>query len=475
MQPLPPNFLSEIARQYNLSQEQEEALVERFRTKQNEQAVAEVLHISKNALRSRMSGVYAKFSIGGKGPGKLRQLHDLLLQKYQQANPSDTPTADSADDIDTLVQEVRQKIHADIEERCGTMRVLDMTQPIGLGDIYTDVNILEKILGQRRKEIAELLQDCDLEDFDRFALGQIQQKRVPGLDAVAQHSKLMILGKPGAGKTTFLKRLAILCNLGEFQAHRVPIFVTLKSFAEAKGKPGLLAYITQQWAVCGIKDAAIADTLMSQGRALVLLDGLDEVRETDHTRVLREIQDFTTQFRTCQFVITCRIAAREYTFEQFTEVEVADFKDKQIAEFAGKWFQAKKDPVKAETFIQKLKDNKPIQELATNPLLLTLLCLVFGEAADFPRNRSELYKEGLDVLLKKWDGKRNIERDQIYKQLSPEKEGRPPQSNRPGHVWTRRLLFQAKRPLKRKLPDISRICLMRRLIQTLCNSTAKLY
>ena len=49
---------------------------------------------------------------------------------------------------------------------------------------------------------------------------------------------------------------------------------------------------------------------------------------------------------------------------------------------------------------------------------MTLLCLVFGEAADFPANRSELYKEGLDVLLKKWDAKRNIERDQVYKKLS---------------------------------------------------------
>ena len=91
MQPLPPDFLTEIARQYNLSPEQEEAFVERFRVKQKEQAVAEALHISTNALRSRMSGIYTKFSIGGKGPGKLRQLHDLLLQKYRQANPSDTP------------------------------------------------------------------------------------------------------------------------------------------------------------------------------------------------------------------------------------------------------------------------------------------------------------------------------------------------------------------------------------------------
>ncbi|MDF5732836.1 MAG: hypothetical protein PUP92_33795 [Rhizonema sp. PD38] len=68
--------------------------------------------------------------------------------------------------------------------------------------------------------------------------------------------------------------------------------------------------------------------------------------------------------------------------------------------------------------MEKLKENKPIQELAANPLLLTLLCLVFGEAGDFPVKRSELYTEGVNVFLKKWDVGRNIERDQIYKELS---------------------------------------------------------
>ena len=321
-------------------------------------------------------------------------------------------------DIEATVRDVRNKVKGDIEERCGKMRVLDMTQPIELGDIYTRVNILEKILGRRRKDITELLQDCDLEDFNCFTLGKIQQERVSGLDAVERHSKLMILGKPGAGKTTFLKRLATLCNLGEFQAYRVPVFVTLKDFAEASDQVSLLTYVNQQWSACGVQDTEMVTSLLEHGSALVLLDGLDEVKETEHDRALREIQAFTNQFRACQFVMTCRIAAREYTFEQFTEVEVADFDDDQIAEFATNWFQSKEDPVKAKTFLEKLKDNQPIQELATNPLLLTLLCLVFGEAADFPRNRSELYKEGLDVLLKKWDAKRNIERDQLYKQLS---------------------------------------------------------
>ena len=117
-------------------------------------------------------------------------------------------------------------------------------------------------------------------------------------------------------------------------------------------------------------------------------------------------------------MITCRIAAREYTFEKFTEVEVADFDDEQIADVSGKWFGCKQDEVKAKRFLEKLKENPPIRELASSPLLLTLLCLVFEDSGDFPANRAELYKDGVDVLLKKWDGKRNIERDQVYKKLS---------------------------------------------------------
>jgi predicted NACHT family NTPase len=326
-------------------------------------------------------------------------------------------------DIDALVQEVREKIKPDIQERCGTMRVLDMSQPVGLNDIYTNVNILEKITGRRRKEIAELLQECNSADFERFGLGRITEQRVPGLVAVKKYTKLIILGKPGAGKTTFLKYVAIQCNSGEFQVELVPVFVTLKDFAEALEKPRLLEYISQEFADCGVArehSVPLPDELLKHGRALVLLDGLDEVREEDSHRVLKEIRDFSDHFSGNHFVVTCRIAAREYTFEKFTEVEVADFDDEQIATFATNWFKGK--AVKSENFIKRLEDNDRIRELATNPLLLTLLCLAFEESGDFPANRSELYKEGLDALLKKWDAKRGIYRDHVYKNLSAQRK-----------------------------------------------------
>jgi predicted NACHT family NTPase len=325
--------------------------------------------------------------------------------------------------IDAIVQQVRSAIEPLIREQCGTMRVLDMDQPIELtGDrgIYTNVNILEK--QSRLRSERELLEDCD---FDNR---MVRERRIPGLKAVEKHRRLMVLGKPGAGKTTFLKYLAMQCITGGFAADKVPFFVTLKDFAETDDRPSLVDYLSrsigggakhsgEESSASPTNHLPNASPLLLAGRSLILLDGLDEVREEDTARVIREMRDTADRLWENQFVITCRIAAKEYTFERFTEVEVADFGEQQIATFAENWFRAKNDLPKAETFVQRLKENEPIYELARSPLLLTLLCLVFGDGADFPTNRADLYEEGVKILLKKWDAKRNIQRDELYKKL----------------------------------------------------------
>jgi predicted NACHT family NTPase len=331
---------------------------------------------------------------------------------YQQSN------------IDELVETVRINIYESIQTKCGTMRVLDMAQPIDLNAIYADVNILEKITGRQRLELQELLQSYSLENYDRFSLSRVQEARVPALDAVDKYAKLMILGKPGAGKTTFLKHLALQCVEGNFKPHLIPLFITLKCFSEADKQPSLVDYIIQLFKKYSIEpDTKINSTthvefLLRQGRFLILLDGLDEVKESDSKRSLQQIQDFSSQFAKNIFVITCRIAAKEYTFEKFTEVEVSDFNDQQISTFTQQWFHSKNDPVKAANLITKLNQEPGIRELASSPILLTLLCLVFENSGSFPSNRSELYKEGLDILLKKWDAARNIQRDWVYQSLS---------------------------------------------------------
>jgi predicted NACHT family NTPase len=349
------------------------------------------------------------------------QICELLgLQAGAVAEPKDEEASPGkTTDIDALVQQVRETLQPFLKNKFGEMKVLDMSHPIGLGDIYTDVNILQKPTGSHRISQAELLEQCNLEEFERFSFSKLQKKeRVSGLHAVEQFPRLVVLGKPGAGKTTFLKRITTQCITGQIFPQQMPVFVTLKQFTEAKQQPDLFNYIAQQWSENGVDNAdAVAEKLLNQGRVLLLLDGLDEVRQADSTRVVDDIRRFSERFHRNQFIVTCRIAAKEFTLEPFTEVEIADFDNQQIAVFVTKWF-ALKDPTKTEHFLQKLKKIPQVQELAKTPLLLTLLCLAFESSGDFPVNRSELYEDGIDVLLKKWDAKRNIERDQVYKKLS---------------------------------------------------------
>jgi predicted NACHT family NTPase len=348
---------------------------------------------------------------------------DLSWEEISESGlPVSVPDSDRPD-IEALVTQARDRGRADIEKRCGWMKVLDMTQPIGLGAIYTDVNILEKV--------AELMQGCAPEAFDRFLLGDVREPRVDGLKAVAAQKQLMILGRPGAGKTTFLKRLATLCNRGEFLSGQVPVFVSLKEFAETINQPGLLNFITHYlWGAEAAPDMAMSQVqeILRQGRGLVLLDGLDEVLEKDHERALREILAFSQKYDQSHIIITCRIAASEYIFEQFIEVEIANFNNKQIQDFADKWFRAEKPEqideegksTLAQLFWETLEEQEPIKKLAENPLLLTLLCWEFKESSEFPKSRSDLYERVLNLLLGRWDNMFLIKRDEVYKRLSIE-------------------------------------------------------
>ncbi len=337
--------------------------------------------------------------------------------------------------IDDLVKKIRETSKSNIEKRCQTMRILDMTTPIDLKLIYADVNILQQVegkawqetqkmivdfedQGKTQQEIQEMRAGFEAEGGERFFLGDVKKERVEGLKAVQKHRQLMLLGRPGAGKTTFLKRLAIGCLKGEFLVDQLPIFVTLKEFAETSGQPEIIQYM------CTERASFIQ--ILESGRALVLLDGLDEVMEQDYDRVTREIREFAEKYSQNHIVITCRIAAKESYFQQFTEVEVADFSDEQIQEFANRWFLTR-DPETVDyegrstigrLFWDALSDQKSIKELAINPLLLTLLCLEFENCSEFPKSRADLCERALNLLLSKWDGQRRIKRDKIYKGLS---------------------------------------------------------
>ena len=250
------------------------------------------------------------------------QALELRWQEIAELDKVEVTNDSNLKELELLVQKVKQKIAADVTDRCGTMRVLDMTQPVDLDRIYTDVNIIKDVTGRRRIGYDEVMEFNTREHFDRFLVGTIQ-KRVTGLEAVEEFQKLVVLGKPGAGKTTFMKYLAMSCLDGRFHGELVPIFVTLKAYAEERGQPSLENYILTEFQKREVT-ADVVKRLLKEGRALILLDGL---KKEDDRRVKQDIDRFSRDWLKNRFAITCRIAAREYQFEKFTEVEVADFDD----------------------------------------------------------------------------------------------------------------------------------------------------
>lgn len=245
-------------------------------------------------------------------------------------------------DLESLVAIVRSQRQEKIQDQCGILQLLDISRPVSIDDIYIDVSVLQEIASQQSVAIEDL-QTLGPEDFDRFGLGAIDQKQIPGTQAVEMYTKLRVLGKPGSGKTTFLQYLAIQCNRGAFAANQVPIFITLRHFAEEsrdRDEFSLLSYIQQEWLISDITDPLAAETLLHAGRVLLLLDGMDEVMHQDSAAVLREIRRFTDKYHKNGFVATCRTASQKLTLRGFTNVEIAPFTQDQIATFAQKWFVA---------------------------------------------------------------------------------------------------------------------------------------
>jgi predicted NACHT family NTPase len=325
----PINFLTDLARKYELSPTQEKVFLLWWGNGKDDREISEQLHVTAEAIRNRKTGIYKKFSIAGVGANKANKLRNWLEKEAKKQNVNADLQSD--DDLELLVKQVKQKIADVVIERCGTMRVLDMTQFVDLDQIYTDVNILEKVSNKDRVKPNEVLPNRNKEAFDRWMMGKIKE-RIAGLEAVKKHRKLMVLGKPGSGKTTFLKYLAMSCLNGKFHRELVPIFITLKTYSETKGSPSLEEYILDELKHCKVTKEG-AELLLDNGKALILLDGLDEVKDEHDDRVRQDIEAFSIRWLKNRFAITCRIATEGKAFERFTDVEVADFDDKQIEIF----------------------------------------------------------------------------------------------------------------------------------------------
>jgi predicted NACHT family NTPase len=151
-------------------------------------------------------------------------------------------------------------------------------------------------------------------------------------------------------------------------------------------------------------------------RALLLFDGLDEVLDTSYRQ---EISGDIAMFAHLYPSVPMLVTSREVGYEQapldeamFEIYRLLPFDDEQVREFMSKWFSSagKEDFVaqsdrETETF---LKESESTIDLRTNPLLLSLLCSIYGGYRYLPRNRADIYERSAEMFLSTWDKSRSI-------------------------------------------------------------------
>lgn len=312
--------------------------------------------------------------------------------------------------VDELLQQVRSRASTKILDLFSQIQLLNKRQ-VAVDHLYVDVYVLE--VREFHATIPGLLEGQEArEQFDRFGLGK-RGERSPGLAIAASEDflRLMVLGKPGSGKSTFLRHLAVSCARGEFLGDYIPVLLELRDVDEAAFS--LFQYLHGEF---GLEQESQTEQLLKQGRVLLLLDGLDEVPSSLRQRVQHELRKFAKRYDKNRFILTCRTQTTEYIPEQFQAVEVADFKPEQVECFALHWFTAmagtsEQGMTLKNQFMEKLRESPQTAELAVTPVLLSLTYWIFDDMKGLPQKRSDLYRDGLDLLLQQWDEGRGISRD----------------------------------------------------------------
>jgi formylglycine-generating enzyme required for sulfatase activity len=269
------------------------------------------------------------------------------------------------------------------------------------------------------------------------AMGERLSAPQPVLELLQRHDGLVLLGDPGAGKTTFLKYLALEMALGGGAelgiGQRLPILLPLAAYAEAlaNGGEGPLGRFIERYYEQRLDELPLGAMLgeaLAQGGALILLDGLDEVKEQgQRARVVERVVEFYAFHRRKgnKFVLTSRVVGYPEVRPSapgLAEATLVDFDDEEIEAFVNKWtaaleraasgntaLAAREAEREREELLVAVRHNPGVRTLAANPLLLTILALMKRQGITLPERRVQLYQQYVETLLRHW----NLARSQV--------------------------------------------------------------
>ncbi|MEO1390994.1 MAG: NACHT domain-containing protein, partial [Cyanobacteria bacterium J06634_6] len=189
------------------------------------------------------------------------------------------------------IQQASEKYHQNYLDRHCNIKVLPglMKEPMPLDKIYTAVKFLKDSDLRCFSSLDDLEEQYRQANRRRFWFGT--DERQDGLTAANSEQYLMVLGGPGVGKSTFLRKLGLEALANRLVHNLMPVFIELKSFKSEE--VSLQQAISKELEVSGFPYAEnLVESMLSEGKMMVLFDGLDEVPSKQVDGVIEQIRNF---------------------------------------------------------------------------------------------------------------------------------------------------------------------------------------
>ncbi|MFE7129950.1 NACHT domain-containing protein [Streptomyces sp. NPDC057638] len=249
------------------------------------------------------------------------------------------------------------------------------------------------------------------------------QSTLPAEQVLSGRDRVLLRGGAGSGKTTLVQWLAVTTARQEYAEltdqltpliGRVPFVLPLRRVIRDGAPPTPDAFLhTVRSAVAGAQPDGWADRVLRAGRALLLIDGIDEIprRERDETR--RWLRELLAEFPGNLWLVTARPSAVEEHWlaaEGFHELTLAPMSRQDVTHFVARWHRAADaDPALVTALLDAVRTSSDLGRLADNPLMCGLLCALHRERRGFlPHGRKDLYEAALRMLLERRDVERGV-------------------------------------------------------------------
>ena len=239
------------------------------------------------------------------------------------------------------------------------------------------------------------------------------------MDLAKSIDRTVLLGNPGGGKTTAANVLANY--FASSPSRKIPFLVTLRDYAAVdppqRSVVGHIEHNLSTKYQCPAPEGLV-DRLLLTGRAIVIFDGLDELLNTYRRRdISNRVEQFCVEYPLTSVLVTSRLVGYDQARldgSQFTTYRLGEFSEDEVAEYASKWFAVQEGAVPATAEAEArsfLIESESARDLRSNPLLLSLMCILYRGEGSLPRDRTGIYAKCAELLLRKWDEMRRIHRE----------------------------------------------------------------